>query len=231
LGERKVINDYAAKLATVITDYSTKVSDGDFVVIIGNMESIPLVEALFEAVMKRGGHPSVTLRASGISELFYTLAADDQLDFLDPIAKLVIEDADVILQIAAPTNTKSLASSDPGKMAHHQQTMKPLMETQLRRMGDNSLRWCLMPWPTEGAAQQADMGIHAYTEFLYKACGLDRDNPAQYWQTLRDQQLRLVSTLNEKEHMVVRGPGIDLSFSIKGRTWVSCHGNVNFPDG
>ena len=226
-----MLHDFAPKLANLITGYSTQVSPGDFVVIISNTEAAPLVEALYEAVVMRGANPSVQLVLPSLSELLYKLADGEQLDFLDPIMKLVIEKADVILQIESPSNMKSLASSDPAKMARRQQANRTLLETQIRRIGDKSLRWCLMPWPTPAAAQQSDMGFYAYREFLYRACALDTDNPIAYWESIRDQQQRLVSYLADKEQMVVTGPGIDLSFSIKGRTWVSCHGTLNFPDG
>lgn len=226
-----MIDDFASKLADVITDYSTEVKSGEFVVIIGNVAATPLVEALYTTVMRRGANPSVHMVLPGTFELRLMLAEDAQLDFVDPIRTLIYEEADVILQIDSPSNTRALASSDPAKVRRFQRAMRPLVETQLRRMGDKSLRWCLMPWPSDGAAQQADMGTHAYTEFLYRACGLDREDPVQHWAGLREQQHELVSFLNEKKHMAVRGPGIDLSFSIKGRMWVNAHGKVNFPDG
>ena len=161
-GRVKMLHDFAPKLADLITGYSTQVSPGDFVVIISNTEAAPLVEALYEAVVMRGANPSVQLVLPSLSELLYKLADGEQLDFLDPIMRLVIEKADVILQIESPSNMKSLASSDPAKMARRQQANRTLLETQIRRIGDKSLRWCLMPWPTPAAAQQSDMGFYAY---------------------------------------------------------------------
>lgn len=226
-----MFHDFAPKLAEVITGYSTNVSPGDYVIILANTEALPLVEALYVSVLERGGNPSVQLIPTGLSELRYENSDEDQLDFLDPIRELIYEKADVILHVESPSNTKALAGIDPAKLARTQQAARPVIETHLRRIGDKSLRWCLMPWPTVSAAQQSDMGIHAYAEFLYRACGLDRKDPVKHWEEMRDQQLRLVAFLNEKEQMTVRGPGIDLSFSIKGRQWVSAHGNLNFPDG
>lgn len=223
--------DFASKLAEVVTEYSTAVGQGDFVVIIGSSAAAPLIEALYAAVLRRGGNPHVEVGLPGLGELRLQLASDDQLDFMDPIRKLVIEEADVILQIDAPTNTKALASADPQKMARWQRAMAPLVPIQLRRMTDRSLRWCFMPWPTGAAAQQTEMGIHAYTDFLYEACALQEEDPIAHWQSVKERQSRLVDFLQERSRVEVRGPGIELSFEYEGRKWVSAHGEANFPDG
>jgi aminopeptidase len=223
--------DFAPKLAQVITHYSTAVKPGDFVVISGPVEATPLLEALYQAVLERGGSPVVSPTLAGFQELFFNLANDDQLAFVNPLLKLIVEQADVWLTIEAPFNTKALANVPPEKITRYQQAMAPLFPVQLERMASGSLRWCLMPWPTGAAAQQTDMGLHAYADFLYSACGLDRDDPVAYWQSVQEKQERLVAYLNGKSRAEVRGPGIDLSFDFTGRTWVSAHGTLNFPDG
>ncbi|HSM56311.1 MAG TPA: aminopeptidase [Candidatus Sulfomarinibacteraceae bacterium] len=223
--------DFAPKLAHVITDYSTAIKEGDFVVILGNTEAVPLIEALYEAVLRRGGNPVVQLNIPGLREMRLELAGDRQLDFMNPIQKLVVEEADVILAIEAPSNTKSLASSDPARITRWQQAIAPLMPVQLRRMGDGSLRWCLMAWPTAAAAQQTDMGLHAYTQFLFRAYALDQDDPVAHWCGVKALHERLLAFLGGKSHVEVKGPDVELTFDYGGREWVSAHGEVNFPDG
>jgi len=75
------------------------------------------------------------------------------------------------------------------------------------------------------------MGLRAYEDFVYRACGLDQPDPVAYWIAFRDKQERLVAWLADKKHAEVRGPGIDMSFDFQDRLWVSCHGALNFPDG
>lgn len=223
--------DFAPKLAQVITEYSTRIKPGDFVVISGGTSAAPLIEALHEATVRLGGNPAVQVGLPHLQETFFNLANDDQLDFLDPLGKLVVEKADVWLTIEAPTNTRALANVDPQKMARFRQARASLFPVMLERIGNESLRWCLMPWPTGAAAQQTDMGFHAYADFLYAACGLDRDDPVAHWRGVQEKQERLVAYLNGKSRAEVRGPGIDLSFDFSDRLWVSAHGTLNFPDG
>lgn len=223
--------DFAPKMARVITEYSTRISDGDFVVIIGSPEAIPLIEALYQATLERGGHPTTVIGLPSLTEILVETANQKQLEFINPAQKLIYEEADVIMQIEAPTNMKLLAHADPSKLAVMHHSSGPILQRLIERIGDESVRWVMMPWPTDAIAQQTEMGTRAYTEFLYKACGLDHDDPVAYWESVRDKQLRLVDYLADKSHAVVRGPGIEISFDFDGRNWVSAHGTLNFPDG
>ncbi|HKZ55184.1 MAG TPA: aminopeptidase [Anaerolineales bacterium] len=223
--------DFAPRLAKVITEYSAPIRKGDFVVISGSIAAAPLIEALYQAVLQRGGYPLTMVYLPGLTELRLRIANNEQLAFEDPLAKLIVEKADVILDIEAPINTKALSDTDPAKLAIIQKANSPRLETHLARIADGSLRWCYMPWPTDAAAQQSELGIHAYREFVYRACGLDREDPVAYWQGFKERQLRLVEYLKDKNEARIEGPGIELSFRFQDRVWVSAHGDLNFPDG
>lgn len=226
-----MFDDFAPRLADILTTYSTPIQRGDLVGIFANTSAEPLVKALYEAVLRRGGNPTVFVRLPGLEELFYKIASDEQLDYLNPILLDIIEKLDVMFQILAPENTKRLASIDPARIARHQQARQPFVRRYFERCDDQSLRWNITAWPTEAAAQEAEMNLLDYTEFMYKACGLDQPDPIAYWQALKSRQQKLVDWLNGKKHVQVKGPGIDLSFSVEGRNWVNCWGNNNFPDG
>ena len=222
--------DMAARMARVIVEYSTRIQPGDVVVINAPVKAAPLVESLYEAVLRAGGNPLVSLALPSLQETYMNLANDDQLDFMDPMALQRIELADVYMVLQAPANKKAMASIAPERLARAQKSAGPLMETLTRRMGEG-LRYMATPWPTDAAAQEANMGLLAYTGFVYKACALHHDDPVAHWQAFRDRQMRLSEWLADKEHCEVRGPGIDLSFNFKGRVWYSAHGEMNFPDG
>ncbi|MBZ0315693.1 MAG: aminopeptidase [Anaerolineae bacterium] len=224
-------HDFAPKLAKVITEYSRPIQPGQLVALTGNLESLPLLEALYVATLERGGNPHVMYSPPGFSELFYHYANDDQLDYVNPIIEFVYAKADVLINIEAPLNTKAMASSDPTKIARSQAASGHLFKAFLERIGSNSILWGLVAWPTQAAAQQTDMGFYAYSEFLYRACGLHLDDPVGYWMKMRDEQTRLVEWLKDKSHAVIKGPGIDMSFDFQGRIWESAHGELNFPDG
>ncbi len=226
-----MFDDFAPRLAKVLTEYSVPIQKGDLVLIRTNISAEPFVLALYEAVLRRGANPIVEASLPGLNEIFFRLANDDQIDYPNPILMEMIDRIDVLFSVISETNTKSLAGVDPARMARRQKAQKPFIEKYFKRIADQSLRWNITAWPTPSSAQEAEMGLLDYTEFVYKACGLDHDDPVAYWQGFKTRQEKLVNWLDGKSHAEIKGPGVDLSFDFKARPWVSCHGTVNFPDG
>lgn len=223
--------DFAPRLAKVLTEYSQPVQKGDYVAIVGLTVAEPLIVALYEAVLRRGGQPVVFASLPGLDELYFRCASDEQLSFCDPIQMFMIEKIDVLFQILGPYNTKSLATVDPARIMLRDKGRRPFIEKYFQRVNDHSLRWNITAWPTLAAAQEAEMGLLAYTEFMYKACGMDQADPVAHWSGVQARQERLVQWLHGKQHAEVKGPGIEMSFDFTERPWVNCWGNVNFPDG
>lgn len=226
-----MLHDFVPKLAKVLTEYSAPIKRGDFAVILGGIEAEPIMLGLTEAITKRGGNPVALPQLPMAGELFFQHAEDHQLEWVNPVMTLVMDKMDVLYNIMAPTNTKNLSNTDPLKLAKAQKAQQPIMETFMRRFSDESLLWTLFAWPTGSGAQEAEMGTLAYAEFIYNACALDQADPVAYWQGFRDKQMRYSEWLKGKKHAQVKGPGIDLEFDFSGRSWVSAHGTVNFPDG
>ncbi|MCI0708759.1 MAG: aminopeptidase [Chloroflexi bacterium] len=223
--------DFAPKLAKIITEYSQPVSHGDYVVIMATVESIPMAQALYEAVLKRGGHPTVVGATPGLGELFFTYADEHQLTFIDPVMRTAYEKADIIYTVMANDNTKKMGMVDPNKLALSQKSRSEVFETFMSRIGSGELGWCGFPYPTNADAQEAEMGLLARTKFIYEACKLELEDPLEHWRSVRADQQRLVDFLNDKSEAHIKGPGIDLTFSFKDRLWVNCWGEMNFPDG
>jgi aminopeptidase len=223
--------DFAAKMARVITEYSTRVQPGDFVVIAGSVVAEPLLDALYRAVLRRGGHPHPLLAPANTREIFFQEANEEQLTFINPVGRMVYETADVRIDIEAPVNPNNLGAIDPARIGQHRAAHSEVIQTMIGRIGDGSLRWCGLSWPSQAAAMQMGIGYQAYREFLYRACNFHLADPVAHWQGVKEEQTRLVELLNGKSEVQVRGPGIDLSFSLAGRTWVHASGELNFPDG
>ncbi len=223
--------DFAPKLARVLTEYSRPVNPGDYVLIRAEAEAMPLIEALYEAVLRRGGHPEVQMLLPRLSEILVRDGSEEQLRYGSPKANFLIENVDVMYSIYAESNPKNLSGYPSEKVAQRFEGRRAWLETYHRRFADGTLRWAISAWPSAGMAQQADMGLLAYTDFIYKACAFDTDDPVAHWVAFRERQDRLVSWLNGKQHAEVTGPGIELSFDFVGRKWINAHGDLNFPDG
>ncbi len=226
-----MFDDFAPRLAQILTAYSAPIQKGDLVGIFASTHAEPIIRALYEEVLTRGGHPFVVTNVPGLQETFYRYADDDQLDYCNPIMLYTIEQLDVMFQIIAPTNNKSLSKVDPQRLARNQKGNQPITQAYFRRISDESLRWNITAWPTHSAAQEAGMGLLDYMEFMYNACGLNHADPVAYWKDVKARQQKLVDWLAGKKELTVKGPGIDMAFSFEGRPWVNCWGSVNFPDG
>lgn len=223
--------DFAPKLAKVLTEYCVPIEAGQWVCINASPHCEPLLDALQIAVMERGGHVTINTGTTNGDDIFFKYATDAHLQFESPLVRTVYEKADVFFSIRAAGNTKRFTRVDPQRMATNNRTYKALSELFVERSAAGSLRWNITAWPTPAAAQDAEMSLLDYTEFVYRACGLHHDDPVAHWQGFRDRQQRLVEWLAGKERCEVRGSGIELSFNFAGRNWVNCHGERNFPDG
>ncbi len=226
-----MLTDYSAKMAKVLTEYSVPIFENDIVVIDGPSFAEPLVEALFSAILERGGHPIVSVGLENLPELFFRKATDAQLEFVAARTMADVQTMNVFYSIRAHINTKRFSKVDPQRLARYQKSRKSFMDVFNERETKGELRWCIAPWPTQASAQEAEMGYLDYADFVFGACGLDEPDPVAYWQGFRDNQMRLVDWLADKHHAEVRAPGIELSFEFGDRKWISCHGERNFPDG
>lgn len=223
--------DFAPRLAELLTNYNVPIKKGEFVVIQGTVECIPLVEEIAKRVLDRGGNPFSQIGMPNFREYYINNATDEQFDFTSPFAELIYGKADVLYTIDAPLHTRSMASVPKDRLVRSQKNGQFIFEMFMKRMGTGEIRWNGSAWPTHASAQEANMSFGAYEKFVYEAYGLHLDDPVAYWHEMRDMQVRYAEWLSDKKHMEVRGPGIELSFDFQQRPWISCHGEVNFPDG
>jgi aminopeptidase len=223
--------DFAPRLARILTEYSVPIREGELVIIEAPLVAEPLAVALYEAVLRCGAHPVIRTNFDLASNIFMKYATDAQLEYVTPMNEVMIDQMDVRYYIKAATNTKAATNVDPARITTFQKARKHIIERYKERENAGEIRWNICAWPTQAAAQEAEMSLLDYTEFVYKACGLDHEDPVAYWQEFKERQERYIGWLAGKETVEVRGPGIDLSMSVKGRTWINACGDANFPDG
>ena len=219
------------KLAEVLVNYSVGVRPGDRVVINGSSIAEPLLKEIYVKVLKAGGHPLMMLSLPDTEELFFRHASDEQIKHVPRPVELVMETYDVRISILAETNTRALSNIDPAKIVMQHQARTELMRTFMRRSATEELRWIVAPFPTNALAQDAEMGLNEYEDFVYGACLPDVSDPVGYWQRFSARQQRTVDWLNGKERVHITAPGTDLRLSVAGRTFINCDGRRNMPDG
>ena len=171
------------KLANLLVNYSVNVKKGDKVAIQGESITEPLLKAIYTNVLQAGGHPFLTMSPQGIDDLFYRYASDEQIQHVPPPTKLIMDTYDVRISIIGESNTKELSNIDPAKIVMHQKARSEIIKTFLERASRGELRWTVAPFPTNAYAQDAEMSLSEYEDFVYTACLGDINDPIGYWQT------------------------------------------------
>ena len=219
------------RLAEVLVDYSTRVRDGDLVDISAPAAAAPLVRELYRRVLGAGGRPQVRTESEGELEILLREGSDEQLDWINPARREATERADVRIAVEASTNTRAQTNVDPGREARRARAREPLLRRFLERASAGELRWCATLFPTHAAAQDAQMSLSDYEDFVYRAGLLDHDDPVTAWRELGARLHGLAAWLGEKRELRIVAEGTDLTLGVQGRTWVPSDGHENFPDG
>ncbi|MBN1643714.1 MAG: aminopeptidase, partial [Dehalococcoidales bacterium] len=165
------------KLADLLVNYSVKVKPGDKVMIQGDTTGEPLMKAVFARVLQAGGHPLVLPSLAGTEEMMYRYGNEEQLKHLPEPLKQMMSTYDVRIYILAESNTKALSNVDVDKMVVRTRPRGELMKIMTRRSAAGELHWVLAPYPTNACAQDAEMSLTEYEDFVYGACMPDMNDP------------------------------------------------------
>ena len=219
------------KLAQLLVDYSVAVRKGDRVAITSSTPAEPLLKQIYTRVLQAGGNPFMMASFPDIDEILFRYASDEQIKHVPKPLEMVMETYDVRISILADSNTRALSNVDPAKTVMHQQARTGLVRTFMRRSAAGELRWVVAPFPTHALAQDAEMGLLEYEDFVYGACLPDMNDPIGYWKNLSRRQQAIVDWLKGRKEVHVTGPETNLRLSVEGRVFVNCDGRFNMPDG
>lgn len=219
------------RLAKVMVHYSLQIKPGQQVL----LQTSPLADelnlAFLEEAIRAGAHVFTINNIPGANEVFLKNASAEQLDYVSPVRKMIYETFDARMVIEADHNTRELAGIDPQRIARYRAANASLFQIFSDRVARQEMRWCLTVYPTEALAQEANMSLHDYREFVYAAGMLNEDDPVQFWKAEAERQQKLVNWLAGKKQVTLKGQDIDLTLSIANRTFIPCAGDQNFPDG
>jgi aminopeptidase len=220
------------KLARVLIDYSARIGKGDKILLEGTTAAESLIRALYARAMEVGAHPQILLALPDQDEIFFQHAQDHQLDLTPPFMKLAYETFDSRIRIHSLMNTRALGQIDPSKLSRRSKATSIITATQMQRGADNkTFRWVTTLFPTIGYAMDAEMTLQQYEDFVYRACHANEADPVAYWKQVEAEQAKMIEKIQGHDLVTLRGPNVDLSLSIKGRTFINSHGTHNMPDG
>ncbi len=234
-----MLDPRTAQLARLIIEYSTRIREGDRVLLYGETPAEPFFRALFLEVLKAGGHPHLLLNFSGMDtrtgfdEDFLAHASDSQLDYPATFYEHAYQNFESRVRVYSQSNTKALTGADGAKLSRRLKALGGIQQTQMRRGAAGELRWMTTLFPTHAYAQDAEMSLEDFEDFVYRACHVDgsEGDPMAYWRQVQADQKRIAAALNGHDRVAVRGVNMDLTLSIKDRVFINASGEHNMPDG
>ena len=219
------------RLAEVLVGYSGSVQPGELVTVEGPLAAEPLIVEVYRQVLRHGGHPLPKVKLGRETEIFYAEAGEAQLDWVDPSFLGINEQADVRIIVDAESNTKALSNVSPAKQARRSRAREASRNRYLERAAAGELKWVLTAFPTEAAAQDAEMSLTEYEDFVYGAGKLFEPDPVAAWQEFSTRAFAAKHFLERVNELRIVADGTDLTLCVEGRTWEPSVGKENFPDG
>jgi aminopeptidase len=209
-----------ARLGDLLVNYSARVKPGERVMIaMGEVETLPLVQAVYAAAIRAGGFPQVQFLSETLRHTMLVDGSEQQLAWVPEIEAYGMQWADVYFGLRGafdleihqdiPVNRLSLNQAAAGKVS------------SLRWQ---NTRWCLVRVPNQVFARQAGVDNEPLMDMFFNACLLD-------WDAMTGKWKGWASRLNHGRDVRLVGKDTDLRFSTRGRTWVIGDGRNNMPDG
>jgi len=207
------------KLSTLLVDYSTQLKRGDTVLL--DMIDVPdeFTIELMRAARKAGAIPIVEVRHTRVSREIIRDTNKAHAALVRDLELARMKKVQAYIAIRGTENANENSDVPSERMALYSKLTRPVLNYRV-----NKTRWCVLRWPTPSMAQGAGMSTEAFENLFFNVCTMDYRKMARAMVPL---QRRMKNT----DAVCLKGPGTDLSFSIKGIGAKMCKGDRNIPDG
>jgi len=207
------------KLARLLVEYSIRLKKGDRLLIEAIDVPDEFTVELVRAARRAGAIPVVEVRHSRISRemLLGTDSRHAALVRDIELARIKKMQAYIAVRGSANMNETSDVASD--RLALYSRTLRPVLNWRVRKT-----RWVVLRWPTPSMAQAAGMSTEAFENLYFDVCTMN-------YQKMARAMIPLWQRMKRADRVHVKGPGTDLTFSLKGIGAKMCKGDRNIPDG
>lgn len=216
-----MVDERVRTLCGNLVKYSCHVKPGDRVLIETTGCPDSLVCELINQVYAAGGKPFADISRQAITRAFLMQASREQIEDLTRWDSARMQDMQAYIAFRGGDNATELSDVPPEKMDLYRSIYSKQVHHDLRVKHTN---WVVLRWPTPAMAQQAGMSTQAFEDFYFDVCNLDYEKMSRAMDPLKELMDR-----TDKVH--IKGPGTDLTFSIKDIGSVKCDGHMNIPDG
>jgi len=204
--------------AKILVDYSTSVREGDMVLITVEDQGFDLACEVYKEVSKRGASPLIVAFPSEATRGFYVETPEEYITVFPKHYYELVKASDVSIRILSSSNTKALSSVDPRRISKRALATKAISDVVLKK------RWCVTLHPTQAYAQEAEMSLKEYQDFVYRSVLVD-------WEKESIKMKRLKEVMDRTDEVRIVGEKTDLRMSIKGMKAVVDDAKNNLPGG
>ncbi len=208
------------RLAELLIQYSVNLQPGEKLLIENTGLQQELVSAIIDEAYQAGGHPFVNLKDPKVHRSLLRGANKTQLEAWETYESTVMKDMDAYIAIRSGDNINELSDVPAEKNKLYGETVGNVH----RKIRVPKTKWCVLRYPNESMAQLAEMSTEAFEDFYFDVCTLDYNKMSKAMDAL-------VEKMNQTDHVQIKGPGTDLTFSIKDIPKIKCAGEMNIPDG
>ena len=208
------------ELSELLVNYSCDIQPGDKVLISYEGECCKnLARQLIKDVYKAGGLPYSEIRDAAITREILLNCTEEQIMFKDKCDLEQMQGMQAYIAIRAGNNTAELADVPSEKLNLYSKLSRPTLDYRV-----NETKWVVLRYPNYSMAQLANTSLENFEDFYFDVCTLD-------YRKMSEAMTPLVDLMNRTDKVQIKGPGTDLTFSIKGIGAVKCDGLRNIPDG
>jgi aminopeptidase len=225
------MEEQIVRWADVLVDYCLQLQPRDLLEIVADHEAWPLITATYRRALRAGAHVVWTPRSDELDAIYFEEAQDVHLGYVSPLATHAGQTVDARLSIHGGTNKSAIDTVPPRRAAQRYEALAPLRLAYRERVGRGQLRTCITLYPTASEAQAAGLPTAAFTDYVFRACYLNEQDPAAEWKAVYHRQQRLVDLLDQATSVRIEAEGTDIRFDVGGRRWVNSAARRNFPSG
>jgi aminopeptidase len=207
------------RLAKLLVEYSTALKKGDRILL--DIMDVPdeFTIELIRAARAAGAIPIIEIRHTRIARELLRQTNDQHAVLARDIELFRMKKMQAYIAIRGSENASENADVPGDRMSLYSRIIRPVLNYRV-----NKTRWCVLRWPTPSMAQAAGMSTEAFENLYFNVCTMN-------YRKMARAMVPLERRMKRTDHVRLKAPGTDLTFSIKGIGAKMCKGDRNIPDG
>ena len=209
-------------LARQLIDYSTQLRKGEVLYLeIKGKETLEIGKQIIRLATEKGAIPFWFYNDESLLRQYVGKATKEQHQKLAELHMELMKRAAAYIGLRGSDNPFDMADIPHSQMdLWNANFYKPVhLEQRVKRT-----RWVVLRYPNNAMAQLAETSQEAFEDFYFDVCCADYERMSKAMDPLID-------LVNRTDKVNIKGPGTDLTFSIKGIPVIKCDGLRNIPDG